>query len=75
MTRRQEVLDLLPATLPELMVATGLSRGNLSRVLADALEAGAVYRIGVRRKYTYVPTPPPPPPRMVSSVFDLGACV
>lgn len=72
-TRRQEILSLLPATFPQLLEQTGVGRSNLSRLLADAVTDGAMHRVGKRRQYTYFAGPQPLPGRMVSSVFDLGA--
>lgn len=66
MTRREQLQALLPATLPQLMAATGLSRGNLSRVIANASAAGEIQRVGIRRKYVYHPATPRPTP-----TFDL----
>ena len=53
MTRREQLLAALPNTFPGLMAALQLSRGNLSRLIADAMADRAVYRAGVRRNYVY----------------------
>ena len=71
MTRRAEVMVLLPATLRALCESTGLSRGNLSRVLADMRAADLIHSTGGRRKYVYLAGPAPRAPA-ASSVFDLG---
>ena len=76
MSRRDQIMALLPATFPQIVDRLGLSRSNASRLLADALYDGALYRVGPRRCYTYIATPPPAPPKpSVTSVFDLGARV
>lgn len=53
MTRREQLLAALPSTFPGLMVTLKLSRGNLSRLLADAMAEHAVHRVGSRRSYVY----------------------
>ena len=55
MTRREQLLAALPSTFPGLMVTLNLSRGNLSRLLADAMAEHAVHRVGRRRAYVYHP--------------------
>lgn len=72
MARRDEVLAALPATLRALRESTGLTRGNLSRVLADMRSEDLIHVTGDRRKYVYRAGPAPRAPA-ASSVFDLGA--
>lgn len=59
------------ATLPEIYSALNLTRGNVSRILADLITARKVERRGVRRKYVYVTVRQGLAAGPMSSVFDL----
>lgn len=81
MTRHQQLLRVIArrpgTTFPELRDSLNLSTGNASKLVAELVESGLVWRHGTRRKYQFYLTPDgakrigAAPP--TSSIFNLGA--